>query len=337
MMKAVMLIAPGGIDNLRVEEIAEPQLAEPTQIKVQLHAAGINPIDTKVRSRGVFFDNALPAVLGCDGAGVVSEVGEGVTQFKPGDKVWFCHGGLGREQGNYAQATVIEANEVCAMPRNLDFVHAAAGPLVLLTAWEALFERAQLTAGQSVLIHAGAGGVGHVAIQLAKQRGARVATTVGSHDKAEFVRALGADLVIPYREQNFVEAINAWTDGEGVDVVFDTVGPQVFKDSIPAVAHYGTLVTLLDPGKDVDWKEARTRNLRFAFELMLTPMLRHLPQARAHQLDILKSCKRMIENDQLQLHVSQVLPLEQAAQAHELIERGGTQGKIVLQVVAPHD
>lgn len=331
-MKAVMMRTAGGVEVLQQEEIAEPSLTTPSQIKVRLHAAGINPIDTKVRSRGVFFDDGLPAVLGCDGAGVVTEAGEAVTQFKVGDKVWFCHGGLGREQGNYAQVTVIEAVEVCAMPRNLDFVHAAAGPLVLLTAWEALFDRAQLTSGQSVLIHAGAGGVGHVAIQLAKQRGARVATTVGSSEKAEFVRELGADLVINYREQDFVAAIYDWTEGQGVDVAFDTVGPAVFQASIPAVAHYGALVTLLDPGKDVDWKEARTRNLRFGFELMLTPMLRELPQARAHQIDILKSCKRMIENAQLQLQVSHVLPLEQAAQAHSLIEQGSTRGKIVLRI-----
>jgi NADPH2:quinone reductase len=191
-----------------------------------------------------------------------------------------------------------------------------------------------LTSGQTVLIHAGAGGVGHVAIQLAKQRGALVATTVSDKTKAEFVRKLGADLVINYREQNFVAAINEWTQGRGVDVVFDTVGPQIFKDSIPAVAHYGSLITLLDPGADIDWKEARTRNLRFGFELMLTPMLRDLPQARAHQIDILNSCRRMIESNQLSLHVSHVLALEQAAQAHSLIEQGGTQGKIVLQISA---
>jgi NADPH2:quinone reductase len=331
-MKAIVMSTAGGVDTLQLQEIPEPQLSGQSQIKVRIHAAGVNPLDTKIRSRGVFFDNGLPAVLGCDGAGVVMQVGEAVTQFKAGDKVWFCHGGLGREQGNYAEVTVIEASEVCAMPRNLDYLHAAAGPLVLLTAWEALFDRAQLSSGQSVLIHAGAGGVGHVAIQLAKQRGARVATTVGSADKAEFVRALGADLVINYREQNLVAAINDWTQGQGVDVAFDTVGPQVFKASIPAVAHYGALITLLDPGADVDWKEARTRNLRIGFELMLTPMLRALPQARAHQIDILKSCKRMIENNQLHLHVAQVLPLAQAGQAHSLIETGRTQGKIVLQI-----
>lgn len=332
-MKAIMMIASGDAGNLRMQDIAEPQLTAPTQIKVQLYAAGINPIDTKVRSRGVFFENALPAVIGCDGAGIVVEVGDDVTQYKAGDKVWFCHGGLGREQGNYAEFKVMEAAEACAMPRNLDFVHAAAGPLVLLTAWEALFERAQLTADQTVLIHAGAGGVGHVAIQLARQRGIRVATTVGSQEKAEFVRQLGAERVINYRQENFVDAVNEWTDGHGVDAVFDTVGSQVFRDSIPAVAHYGALITLLDPGLDVDWKEARTRNLRIGFELMLTPMIRALPRARAHQLDILNACRRMIENGQLHLHVSQVLPLEQAAQAHQLIEQGSTQGKIVLKIV----
>lgn len=331
-MKAVLMTAVGSVDVLSTQEIDEPELTSMSQIKVQIHAAGINPIDTKLRSRGVFFDNALPAVLGCDGAGIVLEVGDEVTQFKAGDKVWFCHGGLGREQGNYAEVKVMEAAEACMMPRNIGFTQAAAGPLVLLTAWEALFDRAQLTNGQSVLIHAGAGGVGHVAIQLAKQRGLHVATTVGNQEKAEFVRQLGADRVIAYRDENFVDAVNDWTEGQGVDAVFDTVGPQVLRDSIPAVAHYGNLITLIDPGTAVDWKEARTRNLRIGFELMLTPMIRNLPSARSHQMDILNSCKRMIENEQLHIHVSQVLPLAQAAQAHSLIERGSTQGKIVLQV-----
>jgi len=333
-MKAIVLTAPGGVENFSMQEIPEPELASSGQIKVRLQAAGINPIDTKIRSRGLFFESATPAVLGCDGAGLVTEVSEDVTQFKPGDKVWFCHGGLGRESGNYTQVKVLDAREACSMPRNLDFVHAAAGPLVLLTAWEAMFDRANLTAGQTILIHAGAGGVGHVAIQLAKQRGARVATTVSDDAKAAFVRELGAELVINYKQQDFVTAVNDWTNDEGADVVFDTVGPEVFKQSIPAVAHYGALITLIDPGPAVDWKEARTRNLRIGFELMLAPMLRDLPKARAHQIDILKSCSRMIENDQLHLHVSQVLPLEQAAQAHSLIEAGGTQGKIVLDIEA---
>jgi len=333
-MKAVVMNEPGGADVFSLQDIPEPEIDAPGQIKVQLGAAGINPIDTKIRSRGLFFESAGPAVLGCDGAGLVTQVAEDVSQFKPGDKVWFCHGGLGREQGNYAQYKVLDAREACSMPRNLDFVQAAAGPLVLITAWEAMFERARLNAGQTILIHAGAGGVGHVAIQLAKQRGARVATTVGGADKAEFVRELGADLVIDYKQQDFVAALNDWTEGMGADVVFDTVGPEVFRQSIPAVAPYGTLVTLLDPGPGVEWKEARTRNLQISFELMLLPMLRDLPRARAHQIDILKSCARMIENKQLQLHVSRQLPLAEAGRAHQLIEAGGTQGKIVLNIEA---
>jgi NADPH2:quinone reductase len=333
-MKAVVMSEPGGADVFSLQDIPEPEIDAPGQIKVRLHAAGINPIDTKIRSRGLFFESKGPAVLGCDGAGLVTQVGDDVSQFKPGDKVWFCHGGLGREQGNYAQYKVIDAGEASSMPRNLDFVQAAAGPLVLITAWEAMFDRANLSAGQTILIHAGAGGVGHVAIQLAKQRGAKVATTVGSHDKAAFVRELGADLVIDYKQQDIVEAVNSWTDGTGADVVFDTVGPDVFRQSIPAVAPYGALVTLLDPGPGVDWKEARTRNLQIGFELMLLPMLRDLPRARAHQVDILKSCARMIENHQLHLHVSRQMPLEEAGAAHQLIEAGRTQGKIVLNIAA---
>lgn len=331
-MQAILMTAAGGVDNLQLADVPEPVITQPTQVKVRVHAAGVNPIDTKLRSRGVFFEHALPAILGCDGAGEVVERGTSVSGLQVGDRVWFCHGGLGREPGNYAEYTVIEADEVCLMPANLDFVQAAAAPLVLLTAWEALFRRARLNPGQTVLVHAGAGGVGHVAIQLARQQGARVATTVSNAAKAHFVEQLGAERVIDYRQQNFVEAIHAWTDGQGVDIVLDTVGGEVFRDSIPALAHYGTLITLLEPGTDVSWKEARTRNLRIGFELMLTPMLRDLPQARAYQIQILDKCRALIEAGKLAVHVSHTLPLAEAARAHAMIEAGGTQGKIVLNI-----
>ncbi|MDX1334649.1 MAG: zinc-dependent alcohol dehydrogenase family protein [Gammaproteobacteria bacterium] len=333
-MKAVVMTGPGAPEVLQLTDLPEPEITDPGQVKVRLHAAGINPIDTKLRSRGVFFDNAYPAVLGCDGAGEIVEVGNAVTDFAPGDRVWFCHGGLGREQGNYAEFTVIPADEVAAMPESLDYVQAAAAPLVLITAWEGLYERARIKAGQDVLIHAGAGGVGHVAIQLAGLRGVRVITTVGSEEKAELVRGLGADEVILYREQDLVEAVNTLTDGRGADVVFDTVGGDVFRQSIGATAHYGDLVTLLDPGSDVDWKEARNRNLRIGFELMLTPMLRDLPRARSNHLDILNACASLFDAGQLDIHVSEVLSLDQAALAHRQIEAGHTTGKRVLSIVA---
>jgi len=319
---------------LQVVEQDEPQLQQPTDIKVQLHAAGVNPVDTKLRQRGVFFEDALPAILGCDGAGTVVETGAQASRLKVGDRVWFCHGGLGREPGNYAEYTVLPEAIARPLPDEVDFTTAAAGPLVLITAWEALYDRARLRHGQSVLIHAGAGGVGHVAIQLAKLAGARVITTVSDDDKAEFVRQLGADKVINYKKENLAEAVRELSRGYGVDVAFDTVGPAVFNQTLPTIAHYGQMVTLLDPGKDIDWGMARQRNLGISFELMLTPMLEDLPQARAHQGEILDRCAGYLHSGQLKLHVSNTLPLAEAAQAHRLIEQGHTRGKIVLQAGA---
>ena len=330
-MKAILMTAAGGPEVLSLQDIDEPQLAAPTEIKVKLHAAGVNPIDTKVRHRGVFFPTPLPAVLGCDGAGEVVAVGAAVDRFKPGDKVWFCHGGLGREPGNYAGYTVLDQRWASAMPRALSFSEAAACPLALITAWGALYERGGLQAGQTVLIHAGAGGVGHVAIQLAKRKGARVITTVSSKQKAEFVTALGADEVIDYRANGFADRVNELTEGRGCDLVFDTVGPSVLAQSIPVTAHFGRLITLLDPGA-LNWAEARMRNLLIGFELMLTPMLRDLPEARDKQVDILNQCATEFDQGCLKIHVDEQLPLADAASAHEKIEKGHTQGKIVLRI-----
>lgn len=329
-MRAMLMTAPGGPDRLTLQELAEPKLTAPDQVKVRLDAAGVNPIDTKLRSRGVLFPDALPCVLGCDGAGTVVEVGQAVKELWIGDRVWFCHGGLGREPGTYAEYCVLPASVARQAPRRLDNLQAAAGPLVLLTAWEALFDRANLHAGQTVLIHAGAGGVGHVAIQLAKIRRVKVATTVSTPAKADFVKSLGADLVIDYSQQDFVEAALEWTAGDGVDCVFDTVGGQTFQRSLAAAKPYGAVVTLLEPAADVSWKEARNRNLRIGFELMLTPMLRDLPAARAHQGDILDRCADYIDAGKLRVQVSEILPLAEAARAHARIEDGHVQGKLVL-------
>ncbi|MBS1214492.1 MAG: alcohol dehydrogenase, zinc-containing, partial [Proteobacteria bacterium] len=273
-MKAILMTQPGSPDVLQLAEIPEPALTAPEQIKVRLRAAGINPIDTKLRKRGVFFPDALPAVLGCDGAGEVVETGSEVSRFKVGDRVWFCNGGLGADQGNYAEFTVLDQRWAAPIPASLSFEQAAAAPLVLITAWGALYDRARLIAGQTVLVHAGAGGVGHVAIQLAKLRGARVLATVGSPEKAALARQWGADEAIEYRGRDFVEAVNELTEGLGADVVLDTVGPEVFMKSLECTAHFGDIVTLLDlPETSVT--EARMRNLRIGFELMLTPMLRN--------------------------------------------------------------
>ncbi len=330
-MKAILMTRPGSASTLEARDIPEPVMTEPTQIKVCLRAAGVNPIDTKIRRNGLLGPGPLPAVLGCDGAGEVIEIGAEVNRFQVGDRVWFCHGGLGIEPGNYAEFTVLDQRWAAPMPRTLDFVEAAAGPLVLITAWEMLYDRGRLQAGQTALIHAGAGGVGHVALQLAKLRGARVLTTVGSAENAALAKDWGADEVINHREQDFVAEVNRLTNGQGADLVAEMVGPEVFARSIGCTAHFGDLVTLLDPGP-VPLAEARLRNLRIGFELMLTPQLRGLTAAREHQVDILRKCGELIDAGQLRLHVSRVLPLEQAAEAHRHIETGRTVGKVVLLI-----
>ena len=330
-MKAILMTAVGNPDVLKFQDIKAPEITEATQIKVKLQAAGVNPVDTKIRRNGIFYDNPLPTVLGCDGAGVVVETGTEANLFKAGDKVWFCHGGLGREQGNYAEYMVLDERWVSSMPDIFSFAEAAASPLVLITAWGALFDRGGLQDGQTVLIHAGAGGVGHVAIQLAKLKGAKVITTVSSGQKAEFVKSLGADETIIYTQNGFAKAVNDLTGGKGADLVFDTVGASVFKESIPVTAHFGRLVTLLDPG-ELDLSEARMRNLLIGFELMLTPMLRDLNEARDKHVEILNQCAKWADDMLLKPHISKQLSLEEAAAAHKLIEAGHTSGKIVLSI-----
>jgi len=300
--------------------------------KVQLKAAGINPVDTKLRSRGVFFPDALPAILGCDGAGIITAVGDEVTRFQTGDAVWFCHGGLGGTPGNYAGYTVLPEAEAELKPASLDFTEAAALPLALITAWEALFDRGRLQQGQTVLIHAGAGGVGHVAIQLARSVGARVATTVSTPQKADLARALGADRAILYTDEDVQTAVMEWTGDRGVDVVLDTVGGDTFRDSLELASVYGQVVTLLEPGTDVSWGTARSKNLGIHFTLMLTPMLQDLPEARRHQGEILNHCSQLISDGKLRVHIAEVLPLAEAARAHAIIEAGHVQGKIVLSM-----
>jgi NADPH2:quinone reductase len=331
-MKAIEIREVGGPAVLQLVERPRPELTGPSDILVRILAAGVNPIDTKVRSRGPLIPDGLPAVLGCDGAGVVEAIGADVTRFKAGDEVWYCHGGVGGPVGNYSEYIVLDNHLAQAKPRGIGFAEAACAPLVVLTAWEALNDRARLTAGQTVLIHGGAGGVGHVAIQIAHFLGARVCTTVSSPEKADFARSLGAEYCIDYRKENMVDAVMDWTGGHGVDVALDTIGPDVFRSTIPVMAQYGDLVTILDPGPDLDLKEARMRNLRIGLELMLTPMLRDLPRARAHQGEILRRAGDMIDAGTLKIHCSRTFPLAEAQEAHKLIEAGHVSGKLALTI-----
>ncbi len=330
-MKAVLMTAAGSPEVLQLQDVPKPTLPlGNSELLVRLVAAGVNPIDIKLRQRGTFYPEQMPAILGCDGAGIVEAVGVGVERFRVGDEVFFCYGGLGAHQGNYAEYTVVDERFVARKPASVSFAEAAAAPLVLITAWEALYERGRLAPGERVLIHAGAGGVGHVAIQLAKLKGASVCTTVSSQEKANFVKALGADEVIFYKETDFVNAVLSWTGGEGVDLAFDTVGGETFHKTFPAVRVYGDIVTILEPKADTVWKAARLRNLRVGLELMLTPMLEGLEECLKHHGEILAQCATWMDEGKLKVEVSHRFPLAEAAQAHQVLESGAMIGKVVL-------
>jgi NADPH2:quinone reductase len=333
-MKAILMTAAGGADVLKLADIPLPELPGPEHIRVKLHAAGINPIDTKLRKSPAYYPDNLPCVLGCDGAGVVESAGAAVNRFSPGDEVYFFNGGLGNEPGNYAEYTTVHQDFAAFKPRHVTMEEAAALPLVLITAWEALFDRCCLQEGNSVLIHAGGGGVGHVAVQLAKQAGATVLATVGSREKAAWVTSLGADRVFVYSDVDFATAVLDWTHGRGVDTVLDTVGGDTFCRSFACTRVYGRIVSLLQWNCDAEqMKLARTRNLALAFELILTPTVLGMHEERVHQRRILEEGARLIEADKLKIKISHILPLADAAKAHAMIEEGHTTGKIVLKVV----
>lgn len=334
-MKAILATAPGSADMLQLREVPKPELPSPHHLLVRLAAAGVNPLDTKLRTRPVYYPDSLPAILGCDGAGIVEQIGGAVTRFRVGDAVYFNNGGLGGNQGDepgcYAEYTTLHEEYCTAKPENLSLQDSAALPLVLLTAWEALVERANLQAGQTILIHAAAGGVGHVALQLAHLLGARIAVTVSDATKAALAHGLHAEKIINYREQDFVQETLDWTGGQGADVVFDTVGGETFLRSLRAARIGGKVVSLLStPLALADTQLARLRNLSLCYELMLTPQVMKLHDQRIRQRRILERGAKLVESGQLEVRVSHRLPLAQAADAHRMIEAGGVIGKIVL-------
>ena len=330
-MRAILMTSAGSADVLQLREIPLPQLPSAKHIRVKLAAAGINPLDTKLRSKTIYYPDKLPAILGCDGAGVVEAVGSDVSRFNVGDAVYFCNGGIGDEPGCYAEYTTVHEDYVAAKPGKLGMAESAALPLVAITVWEALLDRVNLKAGQTILIHAGAGGVGHIAIQLARHLGARVAVTVSDEHKAAIAKDLGAEKIIQYRQQDFVAETLAWSGGKGADVVFDTVGGDTYLRSLHAACIYGKVVSLLStPLSLADTQTARLRNLSLCYEMMVTPQLNNLHAQRVHQRNILEQAAALVDAGKLRVLVSKQLPLAEAAQAHRLIENGGVTGKIIL-------
>ncbi|USY17042.1 NADP-dependent oxidoreductase [Nocardiopsis exhalans] len=311
-MRAISQNNHGGPEVL--QEIRAPRPAPgPSEILVAVRAAGINPTDWKHRSAGLFL-NRLPLVLGWDVSGVVAAVGYGVTLFQPGDEVFgmlpYPHG-----VGSHAEYAVGPARAFTRKPAGIDHVQAGALPLAALTAYQALVDTAGIRAGQRVLVHAAAGGVGHLAVQIAKAHGAHVIGTA-STPKHDFLRELGADEVIDYREVDFAEATG------DIDVVLDPLAGEVAARSLEVLRPGGTLVSLL-PLRGEVVEQAAQRGIR------ATPMLVEADHAG------MNAVAELVEKGALRAHVEAVFPLAEAAEAHALGETNRTTGKIVLTVAGP--
>lgn len=331
-MRAVLMTAVGGPEVLKLAEIPEPEVESGHDVRVQLRAAGINPVDYKLRSGGTI-SGTLPAILGWDGAGVVDRIGPEVTRFRPGDEVYFCDGGFGPTPGTYQGAKVLDEAYVARKPRRLSFVEAAAAPLVTITAWEALVERAQVAEGQRVLVQAGAGGVGHMSVQIARIAGARVATTVSGEEKSALAAALGAELLIDYCREDVGEKLRAWTGMDGADVVHDTVGGNTFTACFSLVRPYGDLVSNVEsPWENEAIEEMHNRNLRVSFTWMPAPSVFGWREHRERQRTILERAGNRFDSGDLRVQVGATFPLERAADAHRALEAGKVVGKAVLTI-----
>ena len=329
-MLAVVMTAVGGPEVLEPADLPEPEVSGEHDVRVRLRAAGINPVDYKLRSRGLL-QGAPPAVLGWDGAGVVEDVGSAVTRVRAGDEVYFCDGGYGPTPGAYQEVKVLDEYLLARKPERLSFVEAAAAPLVTITAWEALRERARVAAGQSVLVQGGAGGVGHMAVQIARLAGARVATTVSTRPKRDLASSLGAELCIDYRSEDVGEKLRGWTGEDGADVVHDTVGGGTFTASFTLVRPYGDLVTNVES----PWEKQATdamhdRNLRVSFTWMPAPSVFGWPEHRERQVRILEQAAAEFDAGKMRVEVGATFPLRQAADAHRALEAGDVIGKAVL-------
>ena len=309
-MKTVCIYSYGGPEVLVYEDAPRPHPGA-GEVLVRIHAAGINPVDWKIREGQLkaMLHHAFPLVLGWDLSGVVEALGPNLTRLKVGDEV-FSRPDIARD-GAYAEFIVVRESELALKPKSLDHIHAAALPLAGLTAWQTLFEAGGLAAGQRVLIHAAAGGVGHIAVQLAKWKGAQVIGTAAAKNHV-FLRSLGVDQVIDYDTERFDEVV------QPVDMVLDTIGGDTQERSWKVLKRGGILVSIASPPKAV---VASADGVRSAFVFT---------QPNASQL---AEIAKLADAGKVKVIVETILPLSDATRGQELSKRGHVRGKIVLRVI----
>ena len=324
-MRALIVDTPDG--PFRWTELPVPE-AGPGQVLVRIHASGVNPLDTKIRAGAAgHARHPLPAVLGLDLAGTVEHVGAGVTGFVPGDAVWALGGGVGGVQSSMAQFASVDARLLAKKPANLSMREAAALPLVVVTAWEGMVDIVNVQAGDKVLVIGGAGGVGHVAVQLARARGAEV-YAVDSDAAAAYLRSIGATPIS--RSTPVEEYVQTYTGGAGFDVVYDSVG--ALDTAFQAVRLFGRVTSSLGWGTH-SLAPLSFRSARYAGVFTLRPLL--TGDGREAHGEILREAAKLIEAGKLVPRMDgQRFTLEDAEAAHERVRSGAAEGKVVMEVAA---
>jgi NADPH2:quinone reductase len=320
LMKAVVLTRFGGADAFELRDVPVPPV-DPRQVRVRVHASAVNPLDFQIR-RGDYADLVpLPAIIGHDVSGVIEEVGSHVGEFGVGDEVYYTPRIFGGP-GSYAEQHVADVELIGRKPENLSHLEAASLTLVGGTVWEALVTRAQLNVEETILIHGGAGGVGTIAIQVAKAIGARVITTARASEH-EFVRSLGADVAIDYTSTDYVDAVAETTAGKGVDVVFDTIGGDALTRSPLMLADFGRVVSIVDIAQPQNLIEAWGKNAAYHFVFT---------RQNRGKLDALTT---LVERGLVKPVIGATLPLARTGEAHELLENRrsyGLRGKVAIDV-----
>lgn len=326
-MRALLLKAHGGPENFELADIPKPELW-PGTVLIRMAATSLNRIDVRIRE-GLPIGAPLPAVLGTDVAGTVEAVGPGVIGFAPDDEVWDCAGGVKGQGGTLAEFIVADARLLAHAPPSLPLTDAAALPLVAITAWDAV-ERTAVSAKDHVLVHAGTGGVGHVAVQLAKSLGARVAATVSTPEDAEIARSLGADETILYREEPVADYVQRLTAGRGFDVVIDTVGGPNLDKSFEAAALTGRVAaTAARSTHDLSPLHGKGLSLHVVF--MLIPMLHDLGRDRHGR--IMQALSALADAGKLRPLIDEHrFDLAQAADAYRYLESGKARSKVVVRI-----
>jgi NADPH2:quinone reductase len=327
-MRAQVLTEYGGPEKFHLLEVPTP-VPGPGQALVRIHACAVNPVDIKIRE-GLAIGPALPAILGADLAGVVESVGPGVQEFEIGDEVYGCAGGVRGHGGTLAELIAADARLLALKPKRLSFREAAALPLVSITAWEAM-EWLALTTDDHLLIHGGAGGVGHVGLQLAKLSGARVAASVGSTEAAAFIAEFGADATVNYRDESVPDYVKRLTGGNGFSAVFDTFGGTNLVKSFEAAGIRGRIATTA-ARVTADLSDMHAKALSLHVVFMLLPMLRGA--GRERHGNILREIATRVDAGTIKpLLDSQRFTLETAGDAHARVASGRTHGKVVIDIV----